>query len=315
MAGSRTGWNNALVSEPTNLNVRGAVDLSALAAQRNAEQRAADAPPGVVVDVTEATFQADVIDRSATVPVVLDLWASWCQPCKTLSPILEALAAEYNGRFVLAKVDVDANQRIAQAFQVQSIPSVFAVIAGQPLPLFQGALPEAQVRQYVDALLAEAEKAGVSGAVAGATQPSAEAQPPVDPDEEAAFTAMESGDWAAAEEAFRRLRDRKPGHEQAAIGLATAGLYRRVAGQDPAAVVAAADSAPDDVAAQCLAADTAVAVGDVDSAFTRLIETVRRTSGEDRAAARAHLLELFEVVGPADPRVAKARIALANALF
>ena len=149
------------------IHVRGAVDLGALAAQREAQQRAATAAASgatvAVVDVTEETFEAAVLQQSMTVPVVLDLWAEWCQPCKTLSPILEGLAAEYGGRFVLAKVDVDANQRIAQAFQVQSIPSVFAVIQGQPLPLFQGALPEPQVRQYIDALLAEAAKAGVAG--------------------------------------------------------------------------------------------------------------------------------------------------------
>ena len=126
------------MSDPTiPLNVRGAVDLGALAAQRDAEQRAANAPAGVVIDVTEASFQADVLERSLTVPVVLDLWATWCEPCKQLSPVLRALAAEYGGRFVLAKVDVDANPRISQAFQVQSIPSVFAVVQGQPLPLFQ----------------------------------------------------------------------------------------------------------------------------------------------------------------------------------
>ncbi len=303
------------MTEPTNLNVRGAVDLGALAAQRDAQQRAANAPAGVVIDVTEANFQSEVLDRSATVPVVLDLWASWCQPCKTLTPILEGLAADFNGRFVLAKVDVDANQRIAQAFQVQSIPSVFAVIAGQPLPLFQGALPEPQVRQYLEALLAEADKAGVGGSVSAPSPGSAGDQPPVDADEEAAFAAMEAGDWATAEQAFRRLRDRRPTDEQAAIGLATAGLYRRVDGQDAAKVMTAAESAPDDVARQVLAADMLVASGDADAAFTRLIDTVRRTSGDDRVAARAHLLELFEVVGPTDPRVAKARITLANALF
>jgi putative thioredoxin len=138
----------------SNIPLRGAVDLSALAQQRQAQQRRdavmGDAPTGVVVDVTEATFQAEVIDRSQTVPVVLDLWAEWCGPCKALSPILETLAVEYAGQFVLAKVDVDAEQRIAAAFQVQSIPSVFAVVGGQPVPLFQGALPEPQIRQYLD---------------------------------------------------------------------------------------------------------------------------------------------------------------------
>lgn len=310
------------MSDPTiPLNVRGAVDLGALAAQRDAEQRAANAPAGVVIDVTEASFQADVLERSLTVPVVLDLWATWCEPCKQLSPVLEALAAEYGGRFVLAKVDVDANPRISQAFQVQSIPSVFAVVQGQPLPLFQGALPEPQVRQYLDALLAEAAKAGVAGtagaAPADAPSPeaAASAEPPSDPDADAAYSAMENGDWGAAQAAFERLLARNPKDEQARAGLAAAGLYGRIGDADPHAAVAAADAAPEDVAAQLLAADIAAANGDVDGAFQRLIETVRRTSDDDRAAARDHLVQLFDVIGPADPRVAKARAALANALF
>ncbi len=310
------------MSDPTNpLNVRGAVDLGALAAQRDAEQRAANAPAGVVIDVTEASFQADVLERSLTVPVVLDLWATWCEPCKQLSPVLEALAAEYGGRFVLAKVDVDANPRISQAFQVQSIPSVFAVVQGQPLPLFQGALPEPQVRQYIDALLAEAAKAGVSGnggAAGAATEPGADAvpvEPPTDPDADAAYSAMESGDWSAAQAAFERLLARNPKDDEARAGLAAAGLYQRIGDADPQAAVAAADADPQDVAAQVLAADIAAANGEVDAAFQRLIDTVTRTSEDDRAAARDHLVQLFDVIGPADPRVAKARAALANALF
>ena len=155
----------------------GAVDLGALAAAREAQAQAEaratqrTANPGaapVVIDVTDATFQADVMDLSMQVPVVLDLWATWCGPCKTLSPILEKLADESGGRWVLAKVDVDANPAIAQAFQVQSIPSVFAVLGGRPMPLFQGALPEPQVRAYLDELLKVAESNGINGSVAGA---------------------------------------------------------------------------------------------------------------------------------------------------
>lgn len=306
------------------LNVRGAVDLGALAAQREAQERAAQVAAGgavpAVVDVTEETFEAAVLQQSMTVPVVLDLWASWCQPCKTLSPILEALAAEYGGRFVLAKVDVDANQRIAQAFQVQSIPSVFAVIQGQPLPLFQGALPQPQVRQYIDALLAEAAKVGVTGTVSGAATDDAAApveppEPEADPLEDAAYSAMESGDWAAAEDAFRALVDQAPDNEPARVGLVTAALYRRIGDVDQAAALAAADAVPADVAKQVLAADILAAGGDVAGAFQRLVDTVRLTAGDDRAAARAHLIDLFDVVGPQDPRVATARSALANALF
>ena len=299
---------------------RGAVDLGALAAQREAADRAANAPAGLIKDVTAATFEADVMQQSMTVPVVLDLWATWCEPCKTLSPILESLAAEDGGKWILAKVDVDAEQQIAQAFQVQSIPSVFAVIKGQPLPLFQGALPKEQIRQYLDALLAEAAKNGVNG-VAGAAAPAAEAESPIaeepamDPDLEAAYDAMEKADWDGAEAAFGRLVKKSPDDTQAAIGMATAGLYRRVDGLDPVTVVAAADKDPDDIDLQCQAADFQTVNGDNAGAFDRMIGVVRRTTGDERAQARTRLLELFEVAGPDHPAVSKARVELANALF
>lgn len=298
---------------------RGAVDLGALAAQREANAKAANAPAGLVKDVTAATFEADVIQQSMTVPVVLDLWATWCEPCKTLSPVLEGLAAEAGGTWVLAKVDVDAEQQIAQAFQVQSIPSVFAVIKGQPLPLFQGALPKEQIKQYLDALLAEAAKNGVNGVVGQATptvEESAEpVEAPMDPDLEAAYEAMSSADWAGAEAAFGRLLKTTPGDPQAAVGLATAGLYGRVEGLDPATVLAAADQEPENVELQCQAADILTVNGDNAAGFNRLIDCVRRTTGDERATARQRLLELFEVVGPDHPALSKARVDLANALF
>lgn len=311
------------MSDPNSLNIRGAVDLGAVAAQRQAQARAASAAAsgeltGIVRDVTEATFEADVLQQSMTIPVVLDLWASWCQPCKTLTPVLEALAADYGGRFVLAKIDVDANPRIAQAFQVQSIPSVFAVIQGQPLPLFQGALPEAQIRPLIDALLEEAAKVGVSGTAGESVAPEAAGEaeePPEDPDAEAAYSAMEQGDWATARDAFQRLLAKRPDDADARAGFSAASLYARIGDVDRAAAIAAADATPDDVAKQAVAADIAAADGDVEAAFARLIETVRRTSGDDRAAAREHLVSLFEVIGTGDPRVAKARADLANALF
>ncbi len=310
----------------SNLSAYGAVDLSALAAARQAqqqsEQRAAaraanPTAPRVVVDVTDATFQTEVLDLSARVPVVLDLWASWCGPCKTLSPILERLAEQYAGRWVLAKVDVDANPGIAQAFQVQSIPSVFALIGGRPMPLFQGALPEQQITAYLEELLEVAAANGVSGSVAQAVseEPAPPAEEPGDPRMEAAYDAIEAGDWAGARAAYQSILDSSPKDAVARAGLALVGVFERVAGEDHAALVAAADAAPEDVDAQQRAADVLILDGRPVEAFARLVGAIRFTAGPGRERLRSHLLDLFEVVGHDDPSVTRARMDLANALF
>jgi putative thioredoxin len=312
--------------------LRGAVDLAALAAAREAqaaaEQRLAsgDLPAGVVIDVTEADFQSAVLDRSFSVPVVIDLWADWCQPCKALTPVLEAAAADDAGAWILAKVDVDANPRISEAFQVQSIPTTFAVIKGQPMALFEGALPAAQVRQYLDEVLRVAAANGVSGRVGddaadgipadpAAAGPAAGAEPESDPRLDAAYDAIEAGDWDAADEAYRSVLVSAPNDPEAVAGLAQVALLRRTDGADPQAALTAAAAAPDSLEAQALAADVELLSGLVDEAFARIIDLVRRTSGAERTAARDHVLSLFVLVGESDPRVIRARTALASALF
>ena len=296
----------------------GAVDLAAVKARSEAAARAADnatpAPGGSVVEVTEATFQAEVIDRSFQVPVLIDLWADWCQPCKQLSPILERLAAEAGGTWILVKIDVDANPRISQALQVQSIPTVFAAIGGQLVPGFQGALPEPQVREFVGALVKAASQAGLSGAVADATDEATAAEVPVDPRFSEAEAALETGQFDLAAKRYQAILDAEPANTEAALALRQVRLLERLQDIDPK-LVARAETAPDDVPAQLAAADYALSRSDVDGALGRLLGLVRRVSGEDRDAVRERLIEYFDLLGPDDPRVAPARRALANALF
>jgi putative thioredoxin len=303
--------------------MRGAVDLAAVAAaaKRRAQPPAASAAAaagGVVVDVVEADFQRVVVEQSMTVPVVVDLWAEWCGPCKQLSPVLERLAVEYAGQFLLAKVDIDANPRLGQVFQAQSIPLVIAVVKGQPVPLFQGVVPEQQIRAFLDELIAMAQANGVTGTVAAAGAPPVDdldVEPPLPPLHEEAFDAIERDDLPAAAAAYQKALSQNPADDLAKAGLAQVQLLLRTQGVDPAAARAAAAAAPQDPAAQILVADLDLLGGHVEDAFARLVDTVRVTSGDDRTTVRVHLVELFTVVGIDDERVVKARKALTAALF
>jgi putative thioredoxin len=303
---------------------RGAVDLSALRApaaspaSRPASggatpQEAPDGPSGTIpgglpgglapetiIDVTEANFQTTVLERSLSTPVILDFWADWCEPCKQLSPILERLAHEGGGSWVLGKVDVDANPRLAQALRVQGIPMVVAVVNGQLVEGFTGVLPESQIKQYVDAVLK-------AGGVA--------VEAPADPRLDAADDALMGGELDEAEAAYRKILAEHPADAAAESGLAQVELYRRIQSGDPTTAIAKADASPDDIDAQRLAADVEVLSGEADKAYARLVALVRRTSGDERDAVRKHLLSLFSVAGPDDPAVAGARRALASALF
>ena len=320
------------MQQPRDFSLYGAVDLGARKAASERPQQASQAggpgrpgspDGGHVFDVTEATFEADVLERSRTVPVVMDLWAEWCGPCKQLGPILEKLAAEANGAWVLARVDVDANPQLSAALQVQSIPMVVAVVGGQLVPGFLGALPEAQVRQWLGQLMQVAGQLGMpsaAGAAGPGADPQAEDGPAAgegyqDPGLIEAQQAMERGDLDGAAAAFERMLEDDPGHPIAVQGLAQVNLFRRVNSYDEAAARRAAAGSPDDVDAQGKVADLDLASGRVDDSFDRLLGVVRRTSGEERDRARLHLIGLFDIFPPRDPRVTKARATLSTLLF
>src|ERR1700728_137940 len=300
---------------PRDFSMYGAVDLGArqAAAQRRQQQaaRAADAgadgddagqASAFVFEVTEETFNTDVVLRSRTTPVIVDLWAEWCGPCKQLSPVLEKLAEEAAGAWVLAKVDVDANPQLSAALQVQSIPMVVAVVAGQIADGFMGAMPEPQVRQWLGQVMEVAAQLGLQAAPAAANGQDKEAAAddapagqPEGPESvfEAAQVAMERGDLDGAEAEFEKLLALQPGDPAATMGLRQVGLIRRVESYDQASARAEADERPDDPQAQARLADIELAMGKIDASFDRLLDTIRRTSGEDREIARKHLISLF----------------------
>lgn len=330
----------------------GGVDLSHLAARHQAQAQAAQAGaaqsaaqsgaassagasapaaqagssqtvdvPSLVLDVTDQTFE-QVAQLSAVVPVVIDLWAEWCQPCKTLGPILEKLAREFGGQLLLAKVDVDANPGIAQAFQAQTIPTVVALVAGRPVPLFQGAMPEAQVREYFGQLLQLAEQQGVTGRVSAPDtqqpvdgEPVVPAEPEVPEAHRAAVEAGENGDFATAIAEWEQVLKKSPADHVARAALVQVRLLHRLQGYGIDEIRTAAGANPNDVEAQLRVADLDVSGGHIEDGFLRLLDLFVGQDGDGRGKIRERLLELFEVVGVSDPRVIAARGQLANLLY
>ena len=315
------------------MSMFGAVDLSTLAPRKDAaaggasgsgtgagETAASGSAAGsvvsapLVVDVDAASLR-DVAELSTRVPVVVVLHTSRSQASTELAGQLETLAREYAGRFELARVDVDAAAEVAQALQAAAVPTVIALIAGQPVPLFQGSVPVDQLRQLLDQVLELAARNGVSGRLALEVE-----SEPDEPEEETeverqACEAMERGDYAAAEEVYDHAIAQSPADADLKAARNQIRMLGRMDGEDPRALLAAADAPDASVEEQVAGADAALALGDVNAALGRGLEAVRSHAGEEREIARMRLLELFDVIGSSPPEVARARRQLAALLF
>ncbi len=278
-------------------DVHGAVDLSALATP------AADAR--AITDVTDATF-AEVVERSVRVPVVLGLWAEVSDASRDLMTLLADVAASYSGRLDFVRCDIQRNPGIAEALQANSVPAAVAIVGGRPAPLFQGTATREQIAGIYDQIVEIA-----AGAAPGA--PGEPPSPPPSPSRDEGLDAMERGDAATAVAAFEKALAENPKDADAKAGLAHARLLARTDGADLEARIAEASDGSIDAA--FAAADAEVALGRAEQAFSRLLALVAGTAGEERERVRERLIELFEVVGTGDPRVAEARKRLASALF
>jgi putative thioredoxin len=304
----------------------GAVDLSAL--KRPAGSPAGSAPgaaPGggtagggaYTVELDEQNFQAEM-QSTTNAPVVLVFYSAKMPASVTLADDLDALADEFEGRFLLGRVDVDAAPSIAQALQIPSVPLVALAMGGQLAPLLQDAPPLEELRALMGQVLQAAAAQGMTGRVQprGTAAPAdTEDEEQVDPRYAPAQDALADGDVDRAVAEYQKLLDANPADAEAAAGLAMAKVLQRTVSVDPNEVRTAAAERPDDVDAQTLAADLDLLGGHVDDSFSRLIDLVRRTSGDERDQARTHLLGLFAAVGNDDPRVLKGRQGLASALF
>ena len=273
------------------------------------------AVPGPLVVDVDAQNLREVAETSTRVPVVVVLHASRSQASADLAGQLQTLAQEYAGRFQLARVDVDAAPEVAQALQVAAVPTVVALIAGQPVPLFQGAIPADQLRELLDQLLELAARNGVTGRLAPRDADAQPAEPEETEVERAAREALERGDYAAAEEVYDHAIAQSPADDELKVARAQIRMLGRMDGKDPRALLAAADAPGASVEDQLAGADAALALGDVNVALGRALEAVRSHAGEERETARLRLLELFDIIGSSTPEVTRARRQLATLLF
>ena len=281
-------------------NFAQAVDLSSLG-----KPKSSPAGPTPGVEVTAENLTSEFLPLSKTGAVILFCWSARSAESVEMLAVMGQLEASYKGSWSLGHVDIDAQPQVAKALQTQKIPYAVALINEQIVPLFEQAYPEAQIRLVLDKVLTLAAEQGVGDAPVEI----------IEPEEEEAVTALEAGDFATAEIAYKKLLARKPADSFAKLGLAQTQLLIRTDGLVLETVIKEAANNPQDLPLQLKAADMEIVNGGVEAAFTRLLQVVKDNAGDERNKAKEHLLSLFALVDPADPRLTAARSALANALF
>jgi putative thioredoxin len=257
--------------------------------------------PGISVE----NLSSDILPLSLVRPVIVLMWSPRSPESVEMVKLLGKLEVDYKAAFSLARVDIEAHPQVAQAFQTKSIPYAVAIIAEQMVPLFEQAYPEAQVKMVIDKVIALAAEQGVGEAPVEQ----------MEAEEIEAMEALESGNYIAAEAAYKKWLARKPAENLAKLGLAQTQLLMRTEGLELNAVIDESTKNPTDIDLQLKAADVEIVNGGVEAAFTRLLHAVRATSGDDRAKVKDHLLNLFALVDQGDPRLVAARKELASALF
>lgn len=307
-------------------NLRGAVDLSSLVNRRApaapaAPSAAAQAQPAAAGALLRTAGDADftqVIELSSEVPVIVDLRGSWAEQSTSMTALLEKVVLSYGGRLVLVGVDVETSPQLAQAFQVQAVPTVAAIVAGRPVPMFNGLIPEDQLRELLDQVLQLAASNGVTGSIPVGDDDTAAPEPveePLPPHHQEAYDAIDRGDYAAAIAEYKTAIAQNPRDDLAVAGLAQVSLLDRLSGKTLESIRAAAAAEPNGLEAQLDVADLDLSGGHIEDAFDRLLVLFPKLDTDGKAQVRTRLLELFEIVGVTDPRVTKARARLTGLLY
>lgn len=261
--------------------------------------------PGVAV--TQENLVSDFVSKSKEQVVVLLCWSPRSAQSKEILDILGKLESADKGAWLLGTVDVDSQPQVAQALQVKAVPIAIAIVAEQLLPLFESVPQIDQVRLVINKLLELAAQKGVGQA------PEVLAEIPLEPEEQAAYAALEKSDFKGAKIAYESWLKRKPNEPVAVIGLAQVNLMLRVEGLDPELTLKNAKS--DDLTSQLMCADIEIATGNNEAAFTRLLNVIRTFSNDEKEKAKQHLIQLFNLVNPTDPSLLKARNELASLIF